>query len=989
MRLDLPDAPPIWSGIYKIEGNTLTIAWAPSDGSAPRPNDFSGSVGTVQTWKRVEKLPTFATPQELVDYVSKMNAGNSEDSSKAMEQMFALVTEDEINRFAGLMLRTTSMMQMAAGLGAAFGNSEGADGNAEGQQVADFLQTVGRLNLIVDKYRSQDPSPEALAAYQQIAGGLNLSMLFQGGQPSPSQSVDDYSRKLRLAAGVLSDPRSFVTELTHELQNLEAIQADSGTNVVNAQQKAKPDWQVTVNGDTAVATDGSIDPDSSSSTTATSLPARMELIKVGDTWKISSLIPDRVIMEMQHGPTVSNSSSDSSGPPSPSMAPVTTFSGINAAVASTDLVPFVQLNGSNTTTSTVYTEEQTAVAIGTKSTNGKYLNRRLKKGEQITAEMLIDKPSTEQIIKFWLEEAENRRIVFQHVYQCFTREPEFVNSIPYDARHSAKAFNDDLPEWTNDYLAALTERLTAKSIEKWTGEEVDLLWSISDVIFFQRTSDTRNLKVIGDILKRYVSVDNAELAKISAIDVRRRAHSMLILGEAVRLNGSLPISVLELQPTERFIDTKLKLLKQMVENGADQTWISQEQIRLAGLLNEAPVQALKLLLTSALIENRSDLKHWIFAMSTDATYQAWRSSPEEDYSPPVDPVVVIAVAELLAGRDEVTDSNLVRLFEIDHPGYMFSRHVTDILAGDLAWRESVLKLMVSIYSKSKNVDLKSNLAKLAPAVPVLANQAEAEHRTQSRTSRMPNGLEVAMKLPSGPHQVKQEFKLKVVIANATASPIQRIEVSLQVPRGPISVRGATPTAILKADMVQFKPIDLQPGESRELVVQLRGEIVTAECVVVTNVTCEGQFEPLGISIPVAIFPAPEAGPEPSVPRSEKPKEQPGSEQLTQNTVDVNRVSPKDAAAKMTAPATPDNSLETWLRNIRSIGPDAAAKRDAALVQVEAALKSDDVAQNVAATQALAQTGDVKYEKAKYRERILELCRSSNRDLVKSALYALH
>ncbi|MEZ6128430.1 MAG: hypothetical protein R3C59_07090 [Planctomycetaceae bacterium] len=82
-------------------------------------------------------------------------------------------------------------------------------------------------------------------------------------------------------------------------------------------------------------------------------------------------------------------------------------------------------------------------------------------------------------------------------------------------------------------------------------------------------------------------------------------------------------------------------------------------------------------------------------------------------------------------------------------------------------------------------------------------------------------------------------------------------------------------------------------------------------------------------------------------------------------------------------------LEEWLKDIRSIGSDAAAKRDSALKQVEEALNSYDDAQNIAATDALAQTGDVKYEKAKYRERILELCRSSNRDLVKSALYALY
>jgi hypothetical protein len=40
------------------------------------------------------------------------------------------------------------------------------------------------------------------------------------------------------------------------------------------------------------------------------LPQEMELIKVGDTWKISSLIPDQVIIEMQQGFKVSSSSSE-------------------------------------------------------------------------------------------------------------------------------------------------------------------------------------------------------------------------------------------------------------------------------------------------------------------------------------------------------------------------------------------------------------------------------------------------------------------------------------------------------------------------------------------------------------------------------------------------------------------------------------------------------------------------------------------------------
>ncbi|MEZ6125688.1 MAG: thioredoxin domain-containing protein [Planctomycetaceae bacterium] len=947
VRLDLPNAPPIWSGIYKIEGNTLTIAWAPSDGSAPRPNDFSGSVGTVQTWKRVEKLPTFATPQELVDYVSKMNAGNSEDSSKTMEQMFALVTEDEINRFAGLMLRTTSMMQMAAGLGAAFGNSEGADGNAEGQQVADFLQTVGHMNLIVDKYRSQDPSPEALAAYQQIAGGLNLSMLFQGGQPSPSQSVDDYSRKLRLAAGVLSDPRSFVTELTHELQNLEAIQA-SGTNVANAQQKAKPDWQVTVNGDTAVATDGSIDPDSSSSTTVTSLPARMELIKVGDTWKISSLIPDRVIMEMQHGPTVSNSSSDSSGPSSPSMAPVTTFSGINAAVASTDLVPFVQLNGSNTTTSTVYAEEQTAVAIGTDTTNGRYINRHLKQGEQITADMLIDKPRHDQIMEFWLEEAVAGRDVFESMKSLqhrYHRTPLYAMEFPFSDLY-AKRFNEKLPDWTPDYLQAATERLQRGAPVDWSQKELSILKSLGELIHYQTVKEKHDVATIGELLTTFVSSDFSPIADelTDAVENSKAAHSSWLLGELVRLTGRLPKKALEAQPLDEATAAKLNLLETMVLNSADDTWISQERRRLCGLAEEAPVQALKLLLAVKPITSQGVLESWIFALSSEETYSAWRSSPNEHYSPPLDPVIAIAVAESLAGKDEVTDNNLALLFQPNHPGYMFARHVDDLLSGESAYRDSVLQLLVSIYSKSKSPHLKAGLAKMAPSVPVLAGNSST---AQSNTEHSPVIADVPGNIliyfyADYCEPCRQMTPLIQQLADSKTIPVHMWDVTVY----------SKPVSQLSIDRIPT------------IVVMRQGQVVGRKC----GLMSQDELNDF-VKSPLVLA---------------------DTENTMQTTVAIKAANNEAAALRMPSATAKQNiPLEPWLKDIRSIGEDAVAKRDAALAEVEAALNADDVAQNLAATQALAQTGDVNYDKAKYRERILELCRSSNRDLVTSALYALY
>ena len=893
----------------------------------------SGSAG-------IRPVPTFTTAQELVDFVSKVNADKSLDEFTKLERIFALATDDEINRFAGLMLRTTSMMQMAAGLGAAFGSSDGSDGNVEREQVAAFLKAVGRMNLIVNKYRRENPSPEALAAYQEIAGGLNLSLLFQGASPTASVGATEYSQTLRLAAGVLKDPKSFVVELTKEMQQLAKTPGEA--KPVDAKPIVEANWQVTVNGDTATAINLAAKAEATDTFTVADPSARMDLIKVGDTWKISSLIPDTVIVEMQQGPTVtSSSSSDSSGPSPPTMATVQPYSGTNAAVAGTDIRPFTQLNSSNTTTSQVYDKDRAAAAIGTKVTHGKYINRRLMQGEQITADMLIDKPSTEQIVQFWLDEAENRRVVFQHVYQYLTREREFVNTIPYDARHSAKAFNDDLPEWTDAFLQALQQRLESRPIDQWTGEQADLLWSISDVIFFQRSSDNRDLKPIGEIVGRLVSVDNDGLAKFQAPDVRRAAHSGLLLGEVVRLNGSLPASVLELQPTERFIDTKLKLLKQMVENRAEPTWISQEQIRLAGLLNEAPVQALKLLLTAAPIKNRGDLEHWIFAMSSDATYRAWRSSPEEDYSPPVDPVVVIAVAELLAGTNEVIDSNLALLFESQHPGYMFYRHTTDILAGEMACRDSVLQMLVNIYKKSKSPILKARIGQMAPSVPVLAGEGSATSATTSTSPDMDMADGFLLYFYADYCEPCQ--KMTPLIQRLADSKTLAVHM-LDVTKNP------KPAVQLKVDRIPT------------IVVMHQGQVVGRQ----SGLMSADELNNF-IKSPTVLS---------------------DTENSTQNTVEIKAAS-DEAAVRDMAAAKEKNPLEGWLKNIRSIDSDAANKRDGALAEVEAALMSDDAERNIAATQALAQTGDVKYGKAKYRERLLELCRSSNRDLVTSALYALY
>jgi len=81
-------------------------------------------------------------------------------------------------------------------------------------------------------------------------------------------------------------------------------------------------------------------------------------------------------------------------------------------------------------------------------------------------------------------------------------------------------------------------------------------------------------------------------------------------------------------------------------------------------------------------------------------------------------------------------------------------------------------------------------------------------------------------------------------------------------------------------------------------------------------------------------------------------------------------------------------VQDWSKRTRALGDNSAEQRDAAIKEIETALQSDDVIQLRAATTALAQLEDVKFDKTKYRERLLELARSDDGDIQTTAFHAL-
>ncbi|APZ92477.1 HEAT repeat domain-containing protein [Fuerstiella marisgermanici] len=117
-------------------------------------------------------------------------------------------------------------------------------------------------------------------------------------------------------------------------------------------------------------------------------------------------------------------------------------------------------------------------------------------------------------------------------------------------------------------------------------------------------------------------------------------------------------------------------------------------------------------------------------------------------------------------------------------------------------------------------------------------------------------------------------------------------------------------------------------------------------------------------------------------------------QMTENSNGTERAATVDAvpnyvkSAKEVPKQDTQKLLEDWLKDARPLGDDADAKRDSTIEQIREALNSEQHSLQIVAATALAQLGDVKFDKKQFRPRILELCRSNNAEVQRWAFYAL-
>lgn len=257
-------------------------------GSQPNANEDAESAAE-------DLVPDFASPQELFDFLEKIRLETTTDRLKGVRILLKMLDKDELDRFAGAMMRTASMLSSASTFAKSF---RALSPNGENEEM---IRIGDELTEFLNESRLKNPPSAAVVAANQISSSpMSFFMLAFSQGPGESQTSTDavsYSKKLRTAAKVLKNPRQFVIGF---LKLMAEFPGSRDEPIM------KPsDWQITIDGDKAVAVDQAMSTPQSSQLFSAN---RFELTKVGNTWKISSMISDEMILELQQGPTTSNSS---------------------------------------------------------------------------------------------------------------------------------------------------------------------------------------------------------------------------------------------------------------------------------------------------------------------------------------------------------------------------------------------------------------------------------------------------------------------------------------------------------------------------------------------------------------------------------------------------------------------------------------------------------------------------------------------------------
>lgn len=222
----------------------------------------------VSSASAVPPDPRFATPENTLEYFRQQ--GNLPDSGNAAD----CLTDDALNELCGLILQgcivASAMSQLVGQIG--------VDDNPSSAQMN------GQFDAFLKSQAAQDPPDSAMKAFQRLAE-TTLGGLF-GSQDLAAKPID--AATYRAAAGYIESPREFWVAY---LRFVHSISDDSE----DQKSKRKPQWSISVKGDLATA----VDLNSDSTESNTILSSEASLAKINGEWKITQLLTERTLQEIQ------------------------------------------------------------------------------------------------------------------------------------------------------------------------------------------------------------------------------------------------------------------------------------------------------------------------------------------------------------------------------------------------------------------------------------------------------------------------------------------------------------------------------------------------------------------------------------------------------------------------------------------------------------------------------------------------------------------
>ena len=349
--------------------------------------------------------------------------------------------------------------------------------------------------------------------------------------------------------------------------------------------------------------------------------------------------------------------------------------------------------------------------------DGKSAKRTIRKGQIVVTPALMDTPSPAEFIRLKLEDAGSGKIVFAPGNYArrssYPFSPILVSSI---RRH--------IPDWAGRFVVAFNTKLADELNDGNVSQStLNALNSIEYLMNVWDESDDWNLQHTAELLSEFVKMftDSEDEHLYLA------AQSSKVLGLISRGTGTLPQVISETPLLNEDLDRKWRLLNQMLLDGAESDWISQEHVRLRNLVRDAPYHAIQSLVTVGKIHHSSDTEHWAHALSTAEVFDAWTTSPRRKAEPALDPVLMVVLLEPMVGLSESSDNRISDIVGDSHPGYLFSRHVNDILSGTLHYRSVMHQALTNMYIKTSN-------KRLRESIEAVAQSAAAEARRTMKSS---------------------------------------------------------------------------------------------------------------------------------------------------------------------------------------------------------------------------------------------------------------